>query len=147
MAAFVLGQEGGEHVRVDVEAKERPLATDSDDGNWVIARVSVAAGPWKGGYRASLLTEDFERFRDELEALYEDPAADAAHFMSLEPWLRLSVARTDRLGHVKVTGEARQEPFFEGHNVLFLTLEIDQSFLPVAIAGLDAIVEAFPVIR
>lgn len=146
MTSFVLGQDSGEHIRIDVSARENPQATDSDDGNWVVAKVSVAAGPWRGAYRASLRTEEFRSFRDELRALYEDPRAKAAHFKSLEPWLRLSVERTDLLGHITVSGMAQREPFFEGHNLLQITLEIDQSYLPDALRGLDAIVQEFPVI-
>ena len=108
MVSFVLGHDAGDYLRIDVSSRENPRALDSDDGNWLVAQVSVAAGPWKGSYRANLRAEEFRSFRDELRTLYDDPGANAAHFESLEAVAELSVERKDLLGHITVNGRAQQ---------------------------------------
>jgi hypothetical protein len=120
--------------------------TDFWDGNWLRAQITVVASPWAGSYRASLRTEEFAAFREQLQRLYDDPAGSEARFESMEPWLRFGVQRTDRLGHIEVRGEARVEPFIEDHNVLKFTLEIDQSYLPHALDELASLLAAYPVL-
>ncbi|MEO8898461.1 MAG: hypothetical protein ABI352_07825 [Candidatus Dormibacter sp.] len=143
---FLIGTADGEHLRVEILGRENPNATDRDDGNWLRAMVHIASGPWKGSYSANLRSEEFVPLRIQLQRLYDDVTANLARFESMEPWLRFTVERSDRLGHVLVKGEARREPFFEQHNLLQFTLELDQSYLPVAVEGLAAVIEAFPVV-
>ena len=145
-SGFRLGNESGDRLEVKVFARQHPDKTDYWDGNWLTAQVSVVAGPWTGAYRADLRAGEFAAFRDQLQRLYDNPAGSEATFESMEPWLRFSVKRTDALGHVEVRGESRAEPFLEGCNVLSFVLEIDQSFLPVALHGLVELLASFPVL-
>ena len=145
-SSFHLGNESSSYVAVEVSERQHPHTTDFWDANWVVSTVEVAAGPWRGRYPASLRSEEFATFRDQLTRLYNDTGAGPAKFDSMEPWLRLTVERTDRLGHLTVAGEARVEPFFDQHNTLQFVIELDQSFVPEALRGLAEILEEFPVI-
>jgi hypothetical protein len=144
--AFIIGNPGGERVQIDVLARSQPNEADYWDGNWVKAEVTVVAGPWHGTFHADLRSEEFDQLREQMQRLYDDKSAPSAAFEAMEPWLRFHVGWSDRLGHIEVKGEARREPFFEGHNVLQFILEIDQSFLPSAIRGLDEVLAQYPVI-
>lgn len=144
--AFNLGGEDNEYIRIAVLARAHPSETDYWDGNWLITEVQLAVGPFSGAYRADLRAEDFSMFREQLQRLYEDVAGEPAVFESMEPWLRLTVTRSDRLGHIKVRGLARPAIPFPGHNTLEFGLDIDQSFLPATLADLLQITAEFPVL-
>jgi hypothetical protein len=145
-AAFSLGDPRGQHLGVEVVARLHPTRTDYWDGNWLRTNVEVVAGPWRGRYRADLRSEEFAGLRDHLQGLYGDPKVLMVEFDSMEPWLHFTVERSDDPGHLLVKGEARREPFFDGYNILSFALELDQSYLPETIRGLDEVVNAFPVL-
>ena len=116
-SSFHIGDEATEHVAVEVLAREHPDKSDYWDGNWLTAQVEVVCGPWSGKYRAALRAEEFVHFHDQLQRLSEDIEAPPAEFESMEPWLRFSVHRSDRHGHMQVSGRAQTEPFFDSHNI------------------------------
>jgi hypothetical protein len=145
-SSFHIGDEASEHVSVEVLAREHPDKSDYWDGNWLTAQVAVACGPWSGTYRAALRAEEFAHFRDQLLRLGEDNDAPPAEFESMEPWLRFSVHRSDRHGHMRVSGRAQTEPFFDSHNVFYFVLELEQGFLPGTLDDLGRVMEEFPVI-
>jgi hypothetical protein len=145
-SVFRLGGEDRDRLEILVLARNHPGMTDYWDGNWLRAQVTVVAGPWAGSYRAGLRADEFAAFREQLQRLYDDPAGPGARFESMEPWLRFTVQRTDRLGHVEVRGEARVEPFVEDHNVLKFSIEIDQSYLPHALEHLRKLLTVYPVL-
>jgi hypothetical protein len=143
---FHLGGESSSFVKIEVLGRERPQAADYSDGNWLVSSIEVSAGPWNGRYGANLRADEFASFRQQLQNLYDDRDGPPAVFESMEPWLRFSVARSDKLGHIRVSGEARMEPFSQKHNVLQFVLELDQSYLPSALAGLATVDSEFPVV-
>jgi hypothetical protein len=145
-SSFHIGDEAGEHVAVDVLAREHPDKSDYWDGNWLTAKVDVACGPWRGSYRAALRAEEFAHFHDQLHRLGEDHDAPPAEFESMEPWLRFSVDRSDRHGHMRVSGRAQTEPFFDSHNVFYFVLELERGFLPATLDDLARLMEEFPVV-
>jgi hypothetical protein len=145
-SSFHIGTLGGEHVAVEVLAREHPDKSDYWDGNWLTANVDVACGPWSGSYHAALRAEEFAHFRDQLHRLGEDHEAPPAEFESMEPWLRFSVHRSDRHGHMRVTGRAQTEPFFDSHNVFYFVLELEQGFLSETLDQLGKVIDEFPVI-
>jgi hypothetical protein len=142
---FSLGGAEIDFLKIDILARSYPSETDYWDGNWVRAHVHIAVSPWRGAYRADLRCEDFARFRQKLQRVYDDVNAPVAEFDSMEPWLQFEVQRSDRIGHIAVRGKAQQEPFFNGYNVLQFALDLDQSYLPSALADLVAIEADFPV--
>ncbi len=144
--AFHIRDGSDEHLAVEVLAREHPDKSDYWDGNWLTARVEVACGPFSGSYQAALRAEEFVHFRDQLERLVEDHEAPPAEFESMEPWLRFSVHRSDRHGHMRVTGRAQTEPFFDSHNIFYFVLELETRFLPATLEELGKVIEEFPVI-
>jgi hypothetical protein len=141
-----LGDETTSYISVEILSRERPDATDYSDGNWLNSVVEVSAGPWRGSYRASVRADEFADFYKQLQVLYVDTDAQPAQFHSMEPWLQLTVERSDRLGHLRVVGRAQAEPFFEGHNLLQFVLELDQTYLPRVLDELEQVLNEFPVI-
>jgi len=144
--SFHIGTEANEHLAVEVLAREHPDQSDYWDGNWLTAEVDVASGPWHGNYRAALRAEEFVHFRDQLHLLTEDREAPPAEFESMEPWLRFTVHRSDRHGHVRINGRAQTEPFFDSHNVFYFVLELDQNLLAATLDELAKLIEEFPVV-
>ena len=144
--SFHIGNETTDRLAVEVAAREHPDRFDYWDGNWLTAWVEVASGPWRGQYQAALRAEEFVHFRDQLQRLYDDREAPPAEFESMEPWLRFTVQRSDRLGHIRISGRAQTEPFFDSHNVFYFVLELDQSYLPTTLDELGKLIEEFPVV-
>jgi hypothetical protein len=142
--SFHLGDETASYISVEVLSRARPDATDYSDGNWLNSVVEVSAGPWRGSYQASLRADEFAEFHNQLQVLYEDTGAQPAQFNSMEPWLQLSVERSDRLGHLRVVGRAQAEPFFEGHNLLQFVLELDQTYCRVFLMNWRQSSTSFP---
>ena len=66
---MILGESAGDHVGIRVKRRTHPQAADYWDGNWVDAGISVVLRPWRGSYEASLRTDEFARFREELAGL------------------------------------------------------------------------------
>ena len=144
--SFRIGTAATEHLAVEVLAREHPDQSDYWDGNWLTAEVDVASGPWHGNYRAALRAEEFVHFRDQLQLLTDDREAPPAEFESMEPWLRFTVHRSDRHGHVRINGRAQTEPFFDSHNVFYFVLELDQNVLAATLDDLGRLIEEFPVV-
>ena len=144
--SFHIGDKAAEHITVDVVSREHPDKSDYWDGNWLTAEIEVASGPFRGNYRAALRAEEFVHFRDQLQRLVDDNEAPPAEFESMEPWLRFNIHRSDRHGHLRVSGRAQTEPFFEEHNIFYFVLELEQGFVPETIGELDKVIEEFPVV-
>lgn len=143
--SFHIGNEG-ERVAVEVVAREHPDKSDYWDGNWLTAQIDVVSGAFRGNYRAALRAEEFVHFRDQLERLNDDSEAPPAEFESMEPWLRFSVHRSDRHGHMRVSGRAQTEPFFDSHNIFYFVLELEQGLLSGTLDELEKLIEDFPVV-
>lgn len=143
--SFRLGNEK-EHLMVEVLAREHPDKSDYWDGNWLTAVVDVASGAFRGNYHAALRAEEFVHFRDQLETLTEDREAPPAEFESMEPWLRFAVNRSEKHGHVHVSGRAQTEPFFDSHNIFYFVIELDQDLLAATLDQLGELIDEFPVV-
>src|SRR2546428_13712098 len=96
--SFRIGDHTGEHVAVEVVAREHPDKSDYWDGNWLTATVDVACGPFRGNYRAALRAEEFVHFRDQLERLGGDTEAPPADVELMGPRLRFSDHESDAPG-------------------------------------------------
>lgn len=148
MREVILGQPSGDHLRIGVRRRTHPKAADYWDANWLDAEISIVVRPWRGNYDASLRTDEFAKFRKELEGL-NDQSGSAATFSPMEPWLDLTL-ELDPLGHLHLRGEAGPEGFgrvFGQTRLVFELREImDQTFLPSITQQLEAIERAFPII-
>ncbi len=140
--SFRVGLTNREHVIVRPTRREYPDAQDFDDGNWVYATVEIAAGAFRGSYEAMLRTEEFVRFRDELQPLYERLSGRAV-FETMEGWLRIEIDG-DGKGHFHATCEAVDQPGVG--NRLAFKICFDQTELPAIVRGLDGVCAALPVV-
>src|SRR2546428_8808880 len=106
--SFRIGDHTGEHVAVEVVAREHPDKSDYWDGNWLTATVDVACGPFRGNYRAALRAEEFVHFRDQLERLGEDHEAPRP---SSDRWSRgCGSGAIDRIATGTCAWQARPRP-------------------------------------
>lgn len=131
-----------EHVIVHPTGRERPEASDYWDGNWVYATVTVAARAFRGEFEAQLRAEEFVRFRDQLQVLYET-LKGGAKFETMEGWLTVDI-QGDGKGHFRAACIAVDQPGIG--NRLAFALDFDQTELPEILRGVDAICAAFPVV-
>ena len=139
MAEIRIGGAGRETLLVDVIARERPQATDSEDGNWLQAVVQVHVGGFDGRTAGALRAEEFVIFRDELAALHHSLRGTAT-LRTIEGWLTIQMAGDGR-GHVELAGQLHDRPGSE--NRLVFHLDVDQTHLPHVLAGLDDVVTRF----
>src|SRR5688572_5706046 len=125
-----------------VHGRQFPDAQDRWDGNWlnVTAHCGQAgASVWTTG--AILDTIGLLRFRDELERLHQTLSGEAV-LESHEPNVIVRVAAADSAGHLRVRVEVSPDHLAQGH---WFEFEIDQSYLPAAVAQLESVLAAFPV--
>ena len=140
---FAFGQSEQERVTVDVVSYERPICGDYWDDNWLAVDISVAAGGFRGHTSASLMTAELVSFSEQLHVLYER-LTGTAEFTTLEGQLSLRLTGDGR-GHIQLAGLVLDRAGIG--NRLSFTLDFDQTFLPLSIRDLDAILRAFPVRR
>jgi hypothetical protein len=124
--AFRIGGSNREHVIVHPTRRERPEASDYWDGNWVYATVKVAARAFRGEFEAQLRAEEFVRFRDQLQVLYET-LNGGAKFETMEGWLTVDI-QGDGKGHFRAGCIAVDQPGIG--NRLTFGLDFDQTELP-----------------
>lgn len=134
--------EGGEAVTIRVGGRMHPDATDYWDGNWLLSPIEVVVGGFTGRVQAGLRADELVSFREQLQELHRTLEGEAK-LESLENWLIL-VATGDGLGHVEVTGAARDEPGMG--NELRFGFTSDQTFLPEIIDALLQVEQLFPVL-
>ena len=139
---LLIGDAGGHRVLVTVLGRKHPGLFDHWDGNWLACEVAIAAGAFRAAYRADLRAEEFQAFRDQIDALVQS-VEGAASFSTMEGQIAVAISGDGR-GQVSVRGEARDMPASD--NVLQFGFEIDQSYLKAIGRALDAIVSAFPVV-
>jgi hypothetical protein len=125
-----------------VHRRQFPDAQDRWDGNWLYATAQCAqAGAIVAAGGPILDAADLQRFRDQLAALRETLSGQA-ELSGAEPNIRVLVAATDGLGHLRVRVELTPDAATQGH---WFEYVIDQSYLPETIGQLDAVLELFPV--
>ena len=140
---ILIGDAGGEHVLVRVLSRNHPGLFDRGDENWLTCELHVAAGGFRGGFRADLRTEDFQGFLDEAEGLSR-ALEGTASFSTMEEQMALTLTGDGR-GHVRVRGELVDAPGSD--NRLRFSFEIDRSYLPQICNSLEVVLAAFPVVR
>ena len=136
MSSFELGG-------LSLEVEDYEFPPDVDTGSWLRVRaVLTAKGTRVEANGPFLQAADIQRFALELQVVSESLAGEA-ELSSLEPDLKLT-ARGDGMGHITVTTELTPDHLRQSHRVEAV---VDQTHLPAALKGLDAIMERFPVRR
>ena len=139
---FILGSPTSEYLQVRALRRTHVGSTDFWDGNWLTCRIEAAVGGFKARVDADLRSEEFVELHDQLSAINERLSGEAK-FTTLEGWLAMDMS-IDRLGHVTARCELLDEPGVG--NRLDFTLNLDQTYLSPILAGLKAIILAFPVL-
>jgi hypothetical protein len=125
-----------------VHRRQFPDAHDRWDGNWLHVTAQCAqAGAIVAAGGPILDAADLQRFRDELVSLQASRARQA-ELRGAEPNVRVVVAASDGLGHLRVRVELTPDAQAQGH---WFEYAVDQSYLPETINQLDAVLELFPV--
>lgn len=144
LTTVTIGLPDSEYLVIYVINREYPQSSDYWDGNWVKSIINVSIGGFTGKVKASLRSEEFVEFMNELSKLYEKISGQA-HFTTMEQWLSITVIG-DGLGHFEAQCKLSDNAPAGGGNTLYFTLHFDQTFVPGIIADLNRIITAFPVI-
>lgn len=136
----LIGDLDAQHVLIRPLVRSQPDLFDFKDGNWIDCELQIAAGGFRGSFRADLRSEEFQSFSDEVEALRRAPDG-AATFSTLDGQIALSL--TGGGGHVHVTGEAIDAA--EDGNRLQFSFDIDQAQVRPICQSLNQLLAAFPV--
>lgn len=127
---------------LSVEGYEFPQFDSGWDANWLVCDIELDVarlGNFTAHHRPSILTVEFERFRDQLRVLDEKLAGTATLEHTEE-----QVGLTVRLNAGKGTLEGFLADSTAGR-LSFENIEIDQSSIRRWLGQFDEIVEAFPV--
>jgi hypothetical protein len=139
---ILFGRPEGEFLLIEVLSRSYPNYTDDLDGNWLNARVVLSVGGFKGQVGGYLRAEEFLSFRDEIAKL-NSTLSGKATFLTMEEWISINITG-DGKGHVMLKGQVRDQA--GTGNTLNFTIELDQTFLPGILKGLDKTLKAFPVL-
>jgi len=131
----------GNVVRVEAVSYEREESRDYYDNNWINSIVFIKCGQFQGEFSAQFMTEDFERFKQELKSLYTD-LASPAHFTTIEEQLELIVTGDGR-GHIEMQITACDK-VADGAELQY-TMSFDQTILKPVIEQLQIITKKFPI--
>jgi hypothetical protein len=134
---------GGDFIRINAIGLLLPNADLTWDRNWIDTNIEVNVSPFRGKYRASLMTVDFEKFKQELKRIYKD-LNGVTMFDSLEGDIEIKI-NGDGLGHFTASCIARDTTTPDGSQLEF-SLTFDQTQIPGLINQLDEITKQFPII-
>ena len=137
----MIGDPAGQHVAIRPVGRSLPGLFDPADGARIECEIQIAAGSFRGAFRADLRSEEFSLFLEELTG-FGRSLLDAARFSTMERQIGLTVAR-DGQGQLRLDGEAADAA--EGGNRLRFGFDIDQAALPQIGAALKNFLAAFPV--
>jgi hypothetical protein len=138
----VIGTNEDDQLVITVTGRMHPGRTDYWDGNWLVTPLELRVGGFTGRIMAALRANELLSFRDQLRTLY-DTLTGQATLDSIEHWIHLDF-EGDGAGHVAVKGMVKDEPGMG--NTLRLSLDLDQTFLPMILEQLDEVDRAFPVL-
>jgi hypothetical protein len=139
---ILIGDAEGQHVLIQPLFRSHPGLFDYWDGNWIECDVHVAAGGFRGKFRASLRAEEFLSFLEAIRGL-NTALEGTASFATMEEQVALSL-NGDGKGHIRVSGEALDAVGIG--NRLRFEFEVDQTYLPAICQSLEAILVAFPIL-
>lgn len=132
----------GNFIRVVPLRFMHPNADMDWDRNWIETHIEINAEPFHGKYRTSLMTGDFEKFKQELKRIYND-LSGVTMFDSMESEIEIKI-KGDGLGHFKANCIATDRTTVDGSELSFV-LDFDQTQIPELIKQLEEITTAFPI--
>jgi hypothetical protein len=138
---ILIGDLDGQRILIQPYGRRQSGLFDNWDDNWISCEVHVSAGGFRGSFAASLRSEEFQGFLDEIQSLNQTLEGRAA-FSTVEGQIEISLT-ADRKGRVRVQGVALDQPGVG--NRLHFEFEIDQTYLTRISAALEHLLTAFPV--
>lgn len=138
---FRIGDNHSHYLAVKPLYRPHDQCQDYWDGNWVKSQIIIRVGGFHGNITASLRTDEFLKFKEDLSKLYSTLKGRAS-FSSMEEWLTIHV-EGDGLGHFEAQCVVMDDVGIG--NRLQFHLNFDQTELPGIVKGLDGILQAFPV--
>jgi hypothetical protein len=141
MATFALGGTRYKRIEVEVLRYERAATGEYWDDNWLVTRIAVNAGAFRGAFEAALQAADLTEFRDQLIPL-NTSASGVAAFKTMEEQLELLIAGNGR-GGVYLEGVATDEAGIG--NRLNFHFSLDLPSVAETIAQLELVIAQFPV--
>lgn len=125
-----------------IHGREFPEADDYYDGNWLhVTAYCGASGASVWAQGAIVMITDIANFGKQCDAMLRGDSSSAV-LDPLEPELRVSLAVSDRCGHIHVQVDITPEHLSQAHKMEF---DIDQSYLPDIIRQCSVIVQEYPI--
>jgi hypothetical protein len=118
-----------------------PAVTSGSDANWLAGQVELIAGEtgsYRARHRVAVRTGELAHFRDELRRLDRDSTGEA-HFEHLEEQVGITLRLSAGKGTLSVVVREHVGPELRFHEA-----GIDEGAIRDALAGLEAVVAAFP---
>jgi hypothetical protein len=138
---ILIGDSAGSHVLITPVGRSQPGLFDDRDGNGIDCEITVAAGAFRGTFRAVVRSEEVRMFLDDV-AQVERTADGAATLTAQDGQLTVSLSVGDS-GSVGVTGEAVDDA---GGNTLRFAFTTERSSLDPLSRSLEHLLAVFPVI-
>jgi hypothetical protein len=137
-----VGGEQSEYFAITIFERSHPASVDFWDGNWLRAKVEVAAGGFRGLVKCELRAEELGEFHRQLAALQESLTGHA-EFGTLESWFFLRI-EGDGIGHMAIEGFVSDG---QGNgNTLRFRLACDQTQTRSLLAELGKATRDYPVL-
>ncbi len=135
---------GTDHARLEIHVagyERTQTVGEYFDDNWLLVRVSVSAGGFRGTYDATFQVAELCSLRDELVKLHSTLQGSAT-LQTMEGQLLLRF-QGNGLGKIKLYGEAVDQPG-TGNRLIF-NLSLDQTQLADSLHDLNEAIETFPI--
>ena len=134
-------EDSGNYIRIKLNGLNYPNAELDWDRNWLNTLIEVKAGAFSGSFKADFMTTDFQRFKNELEILYNN-LNGKADFKSLENQVEINI-KGNGFGHLEAA--CRLMDKVGTGNELECELFFDQTQIPKMLKDLEKITSEFPV--
>lgn len=131
--------------RLTIEVLARSYGTeDYWDGNWVVTPIKVMLPGFQAKFSEGLHLSELHGFYQDLKRLYSE-LEGTARLNAMEGFLDLK-AEMDAQGHIHWSVEI-SHPVGSGNEArLQFAMHSDQSYLPVLLDQIEAVLEEFPII-
>jgi len=138
---ILIGATDGQYVLIRPLCRKHPGLFEYKDGNGIECELEIAAGAFRGRFRADLRSEEFHALLEDTEALSQ-ALEGVASFNTAEGCIAFALTG-DGNGDVRVSGEAVDTT--DAGNRLLFDFVIDPTCLRDICQSLGYLLAAFPV--
>tara|TARA_R100000306_G_C4310566_1_gene109960 strand:+ start:102 stop:590 length:489 start_codon:yes stop_codon:yes gene_type:complete len=133
-------EDSGNYIRIGINGLNFPNAKFDWDRNWINTLIEVKAGAFSGSFNAELITTDFEKYKNNLEIIY-DNLNEKVEFKTIEGQIKIDI-KGDGFGHFSAVCQLIDKVGIG--NKLEFDLNFDQTQIPKMIRQLEKIIEIYP---